>query len=150
MRLANGHWLLVYNDAVEGRNSLAVSISEDEGVEMDAAASGTRIARLVPYPAVIEGADGTIHAVYSYFVDDGKSMKMPRLTGLGAATRLTIATASACVFLKIEKLYVVTKQEEASRIPGIGGVVRRQVSGCAPHGRETPCWRLLASLPRPR
>ena len=27
------------------------------------------------YPAIIQGADGTIHAVYSYFVEDGKTMK---------------------------------------------------------------------------
>ena len=27
------------------------------------------------YPAIIQGADGTIHAVYSYFVEGGKSMK---------------------------------------------------------------------------
>src|SRR5687767_11457952 len=31
VRLANGHWLLVYNDTLNGRNSLAVSISDDEG-----------------------------------------------------------------------------------------------------------------------
>ena len=29
--LANGHWLLVYNDLEQGRYSLAVSLSEDEG-----------------------------------------------------------------------------------------------------------------------
>ena len=29
--LANGHWVLVYNDLEQGRYSLAVSISEDEG-----------------------------------------------------------------------------------------------------------------------
>ena len=27
------------------------------------------------YPAVIQGGDGTIHFVYSYFVEGGKSMK---------------------------------------------------------------------------
>jgi len=31
VRLANGHWLLVRNDTIRGRNSLAVSISDDEG-----------------------------------------------------------------------------------------------------------------------
>ena len=31
VRLANGHWLLVYNDTTKGRNSLVVSISDDEG-----------------------------------------------------------------------------------------------------------------------
>jgi predicted neuraminidase len=76
VRLSNGHWLLVYNDTVEGRNSLAVSISDDEG-------KSWRWTRHLEkhdhgayhYPAVIQGSDGTIHAVYSYFVDGGKSMK---------------------------------------------------------------------------
>ena len=31
VRLANGHWVLVYNDAKDSRATLAVSISEDEG-----------------------------------------------------------------------------------------------------------------------
>lgn len=76
VRLANGHWLLIYNDAVEGRNTLAVSISTDEGKTWEA----TRHLESHPsgsfhYPAIIQGRDGTIHAIYSYFVDGGKSMK---------------------------------------------------------------------------
>jgi predicted neuraminidase len=76
VRLENGHWLLVYNDTTDGRNSLAVSISEDEGKtwrwtrHLEKQADGA-----YHYPAVIQAADGTIHAVYSYFVDGGKSMK---------------------------------------------------------------------------
>jgi predicted neuraminidase len=76
VRLANGHWLLVYNDTTRGRNRLAVSISEDEGRtwkwtrHLEAHESGS-----YHYPAVIQGKDGTIHAVYSYFVAAGKSMK---------------------------------------------------------------------------
>ncbi|MBX3414607.1 MAG: exo-alpha-sialidase [Pirellulales bacterium] len=78
VRLANGHWLLIYNDTVEGRSSLAVSISDDEGktwrwtrhLEQQEAGS-------YHYPAVIQGADGMIHFVYSYFAgkDAGKTMK---------------------------------------------------------------------------
>ncbi len=76
VRLANGHWLLVYNDAAEGRNRLAVSISEDEGKSW----RWTRRLEDEPegsfhYPAVIQGRDGTIHVIYSYFVEGGKSMK---------------------------------------------------------------------------
>lgn len=76
VRLANGHWALIYNDQVDGRNSLAVSISDDEGRSW----STTRHLEKhdkgsYHYPAIIQGADGTIHAVYSYFVDVGKSMK---------------------------------------------------------------------------
>lgn len=76
VRLANGHWLLIYNDTVKGRNSLAVSISEDEGRtwpitrHLEKHEDGS-----YHYPAVIQGADGTLHFIYSYFVKGGKSMK---------------------------------------------------------------------------
>jgi len=78
VRLANGHWLLVYNDTLDGRSSLAVSISDDEGKtwrwtrHLEKQESGS-----YHYPAVIQGADGTIHFVYSYFQGkaEGKSMK---------------------------------------------------------------------------
>src|SRR5262249_7142808 len=79
LRLASGNWLLVYNDTTRGRNSLAVSLSDDEGktwkwtrhLEKHDAGS-------YHYPAVIQAKDGAIHAVYSYFVADGKSMKHAR------------------------------------------------------------------------
>lgn len=76
VRLKNGHWLLVYNDTTDGRSSLAVSISEDEGRtwkwtrRLERHAEGE-----YHYPAVIQTRDGRIHCVYSYFVADGKSMK---------------------------------------------------------------------------
>jgi predicted neuraminidase len=76
VRLASGRWLLVYNDTTEGRNSLAVSLSDDQGQTW----KWTRHLERHPtgsyhYPAVIEGRDGSIHVVYSYFVEGGKSMK---------------------------------------------------------------------------
>jgi predicted neuraminidase len=76
LKLASGNWLLVYNDTRRGRNSLAVSLSDDEGKtwkwarHLEKQESGQ-----FHYPAVIQGKDGTIHCVYSYFVRDGKSMK---------------------------------------------------------------------------
>ena len=76
VRLANGHWLLIYNDLQQGRHSLAVSLSTDEGKSwkftrhLEKHDNGS-----YHYPAVIEGRDGLIHFVYSYFVADGKSMK---------------------------------------------------------------------------
>jgi predicted neuraminidase len=76
VRLADGHWLLVYNDTRAGRNSLAVSLSDDEGHtwkwtrHLERHSTGS-----YHYPAVIQGRDGRIHAVYSYFVTGGKSMK---------------------------------------------------------------------------
>jgi predicted neuraminidase len=76
VRLASGTWLLIYNDTTSGRNKLAASLSLDEGRtwphtrHLESKATGS-----YHYPAVIQGADGTIHCVYSYFVAGGKSMK---------------------------------------------------------------------------
>ncbi len=67
VRLANGHFCLVYNDTRRARNSLAVSISDDEGKtwkwtrHLDRHETGA-----FHYPCVIQGRDGTIHAIYSY------------------------------------------------------------------------------------
>jgi predicted neuraminidase len=79
VRLASGNWLLIYNDTVKGRASLAVSLSDDEGKtwkwtrHLEKQAEGS-----YHYPAIIQAKDGAIHAVYSYFVKDGKSMKHAR------------------------------------------------------------------------
>ena len=76
LRLANGHWVLVYNDTTSGRQRLAVSLSIDEGRTW----KHTRHLEDQPrgsfhYPAITQGKDGTLHVVYSYFVEEGKSMK---------------------------------------------------------------------------
>jgi len=76
LRLGNGHWLMIYNDTTTGRQSLAVSVSDDEGKSwkwtrhLEKQSTGS-----FHYPSVIQIRDGTIHAVYSYFVAGGKSMK---------------------------------------------------------------------------
>jgi predicted neuraminidase len=76
VRLANGHWVLVFNGTVRGRHRLAVSLSTDEGRSWNQ----TRHLEDQPsgsyhYPAVTQAKDGTLHVVYSYFVEQGKSMK---------------------------------------------------------------------------
>ena len=76
VRLNNGHWVLVHNDTSSGRNQLAVSLSTDEGLTWKA----SRHLEQQPtgsfhYPCVIQAKDGMIHAVYSYFCDEGKTMK---------------------------------------------------------------------------
>ena len=76
VRLQSGRWLLVHNDAREGRGRLAVSMSDDEGSTW----KWKRLLEDLPdgsahYPCVIQGRDGRIHVVYSYFVKEGKSMK---------------------------------------------------------------------------
>jgi predicted neuraminidase len=76
VRLANGHWVIIYNDQVRGRTSLAVSLSTDEGRSWTATRHlEQQESGAYHYPAIIQGSDGRIHAIYSYFVDGGKSMK---------------------------------------------------------------------------
>ncbi|HET6323966.1 MAG TPA: sialidase family protein [Planctomycetaceae bacterium] len=68
VRLANGHFCLVYNDVSRGRNSLAVSISEDEGRTWKQTRHLERHeAGSYHYPCMIQGRGGTIHVIYSYF-----------------------------------------------------------------------------------
>ncbi len=76
--LRNGHWALAYNDTEDGRHSLAVSISTDEGrswqhtrhIERDM--RDRQIATSSGYPSIIQGRDGTLHVVYSYHHKDRK------------------------------------------------------------------------------
>jgi len=76
--LGNGHWALAYNDTKNGRHSLAVSISTDEGkswqhtrhLELDM--RDRQIATSSGYPSVVQGRDGTLHVVYSYHHNDRK------------------------------------------------------------------------------
>ena len=75
-RLTNGHWVLVYNDTTRQRQSLAISISDDEGASWKWTRHLERHDRgSYHYPAVIQDPQGLIHVIYSYFVDEGKSMK---------------------------------------------------------------------------
>ncbi len=73
--LRNGHWVLIYNDLERDRYSLAVSISEDEGrtwpwtrhLELNASSGDSQQLGQYHYPSIIQAADGTLHATYSYF-----------------------------------------------------------------------------------
>ncbi len=66
--LANGHWVMVYNDTEAGRHSLAVSLSTDEGASW---CCTRHLERTPPgkgsfsYPTVIQSRDGKIHITYS-------------------------------------------------------------------------------------
>lgn len=69
VRLANGHWAIIYNDTERGRHSLAVSISEDEGASW----TRTRHVERQPagvgqfhYPSLIQTRDGRLHATYTH------------------------------------------------------------------------------------
>jgi len=69
IRLANGRWVLVYNDTAQGRHSLAISVSDDEGAtwrwtrHLERAAPGQG---QFHYPSLIQAADGSIHLTYTY------------------------------------------------------------------------------------
>lgn len=76
--LKNGHFVLIYNDTEQGRHSLAVAISDDEGVtwkwkrhlELEPAGTGE-----FHYPSIIQARDGSLHASYSYFTNDSPVTK---------------------------------------------------------------------------
>ena len=81
VRLRSGRWIIVFNDTVDGRHSLAVASSTDEGRtwqtvrHLEKHETGA-----YHYPAVIQTSDDRIHVVYSYFVEAGKTMKHVALT----------------------------------------------------------------------
>ena len=75
--LKNGHWVLIYNDQENGRNKLAVALSEDEGKtwgwkKLIEDGPTTLSAH---YPAIVQGKDGLLQISYSYFTDKGKTIK---------------------------------------------------------------------------
>jgi predicted neuraminidase len=73
--LKNGNWALIYNDLERGRYKLAVSLSEDEGqtwrwtryLERDPDSTDEQQLGQYHYPSIIQAADGTLHATYSFF-----------------------------------------------------------------------------------
>jgi len=71
IRLMDGNIVLIYNDCVDDpRNSLAVSMSDDEGKSwkwtrhLEKAKGPDRF----DYPSIIQTQNGTLHATYSYNV----------------------------------------------------------------------------------
>jgi predicted neuraminidase len=73
--LQDGRWLMINNDTETTRNSLALTISDDEGktwrwkrhIELDARPKG---AGSFHYPSIVQAPDGSIHASYSVFHND--------------------------------------------------------------------------------
>ena len=74
--MRNGHWALAYNDTEDGRHSLAISISTDEGksweytrhLELDT--RGKNTATSSGYPSIVQGRGDILHVVYSYHHND--------------------------------------------------------------------------------
>ena len=70
--LQSGRWLMIFNDAEEGRHSLAAALSDDEGQTWSAmrhVALVEKGTKSFSYPSVIQTKDGLLHLTYSY--DDG-------------------------------------------------------------------------------
>ena len=71
--LENGHWVIAYNDTENGRFTLAVSLSEDEGktwkymrhIELDLKDDSNKRDKF-SYPSIIQGRNGMIHVVYTH------------------------------------------------------------------------------------
>lgn len=72
--LKDGRWVMIYNDTERGRESLAVSLSDDEGKSWKWTRHLERDTQNQPpgsyhYPSIIQARDGTLHATYSYFLN---------------------------------------------------------------------------------
>jgi predicted neuraminidase len=76
--LRDGRWLLVYNDTEDGRHSLAVALSEDEGntwkytrhLEGKGNMKGS-----YSYPSMIQSDDGQVHITYSVNMERQKTIR---------------------------------------------------------------------------
>ena len=97
--LANGDWLVAYNPLVDGRHSLDLAISQDEGetwrtfhhLEEVSPEDGS-----FSYPCLAETSDGHIHVTYTYQQRrDGKktlkSIKHVTLRRPGSAPQIQLA-----------------------------------------------------------
>lgn len=74
--LRDGRWVIVYNDRERGRDSLVISLSEDEGSTWKHTRPIERREKSqFHYPSVMQAKDGFIHVTYSYFVPDGPEGK---------------------------------------------------------------------------
>ncbi|HEU0122999.1 MAG TPA: sialidase family protein [Bryobacteraceae bacterium] len=74
--LKDGRWVIAYNDLERGRNSLAISMSEDEGKTWKWTRNMEKGAGRYHYPSLIQASDGTLHLTYSIFTgEQGKEAK---------------------------------------------------------------------------
>ena len=70
--LESGRWLMIFNDAEEGRHSLAAALSDDEGESWKWKRHIALVGRgqkSFSYPSVFQTRDTMLHLTYSY--DDG-------------------------------------------------------------------------------
>ena len=83
IRLESGEWVMVYNDADEGRHIQVAAISDDEGetwkwkraIEQDKPGE-----KSFSYPSLIQARDGQLHLTYSYSDGKNKSIRHARFS----------------------------------------------------------------------
>ncbi|MBI5094634.1 MAG: exo-alpha-sialidase [Candidatus Hydrogenedentes bacterium] len=76
--LKDGRWVMVFNDTEDGRHSLAISMSDDEGqswkwkrhLELAEKGKGG-----FAYPSMIQARDRRIHITYTHNISEHKSIK---------------------------------------------------------------------------
>ena len=73
--LRDGGWVMIYNDTERGRNSLAVSLSEDEGRSWKWTRHLEKGTGSYHYPSITQARDGTLHASYSFYPNGGQTIK---------------------------------------------------------------------------
>jgi predicted neuraminidase len=67
LRLSDGRILLVYNDAVSGRENLRLAVSADEGATWRRGpVLESNAGKEYSYPCLAEGSDGRIHVTYTW------------------------------------------------------------------------------------
>lgn len=82
IRLANGPWVMIYNDTTSGRHSLAISLSEDEGQTWPIT---RHVEKTQPgedafhYPSIIQANDGAIHITYTKKTSAGATIQHAQL-----------------------------------------------------------------------
>lgn len=78
--LRDGRWAMAFNDSEQGRSTLALALSDDEGQTW----KWKRHLENQPdgrfhYPSLIQAADGSLHITYTYTVPEGESIKHARV-----------------------------------------------------------------------
>lgn len=79
--LADGRWILIFNDTERGRHSIAVALSEDEGDSWPVMRHLHRKPEgegRFSYPSIIQTRDGSICATYSHQSAEGNSITFVR------------------------------------------------------------------------
>ncbi|MBC8182043.1 exo-alpha-sialidase [candidate division KSB1 bacterium] len=76
--LQDGRWLMAYNDTEDGRHSMALALSDDEGEtwkwKKNINVIGDR-SKSYGYPSLIQTRDGMFHLTFTYKEKGGKAIK---------------------------------------------------------------------------